>query len=43
MYAIKDIKHENDKTHGMIVINGIITSKLVSLFVQLLFTDKVSL
>ena len=42
-YIIRDIKQISDIPHGMIVINGIIISILFSLFVQVLFTDKVSL
>ena len=43
VYTIKDIRHIGDKPQGFIVINGIIISILFSLFVQLLFLDKVSL
>ena len=40
---MRDIKHISDIPHGMIVSKGIIISVLFSLFVQLLFIDKVSL
>ena len=40
---MRDIKHKSDIPHGIIVNKGIIISTLVSLFVQLLFIDKVSL
>ena len=43
VYTIKDIKQIRDIPHGIIVINGIIISILLSLFVQLLFSHKVSL
>ena len=43
VYIISDFKHIRDIPHGTIVINGIIISILLSLFVQLLFIDKVSL
>ena len=43
LYTIRDIKHISDIPHGIIVINGIIISILLSLLVQLLFIDKVSL
>ena len=43
VYTISDIKHIRDIPHGTIVIKGITISKLLSLFVQLLFIDKVSL
>ena len=38
-----DIKLISDIPNGMIVINGITNSILLSLFVQLFFTDKVTL
>ena len=40
---MSDIKQINDRLHGIIVNKGIIISILLSLFVQLFFTDKVSL
>ena len=43
VYTIRDNKHISDIPHGIIVINVIIISKLLSLFVQLVFIDKVSL
>ena len=43
IYIIRNIKHISDIPHGLIVINGIIISILLSLFLQLLFIDKVSL
>ena len=43
VYAVIDIKHISDIPHGMIVINGITISILLSLFVQLLLSYKVSL
>ena len=42
-YIINDIKHIRNIPHGIIVINCITISILFSLFVQLLFIDKVSL
>ena len=44
VYTIRDIKQIKDIPHGMIVISGItISILLLSLFVQLLFIDIVSL
>ena len=43
LYTISDIKQISDIPHGINVNKGIIISKLLSLFVQLLFTDRVSL
>ena len=43
VYTIRDIKHMSDIPHGIMVISGITISILFSLFVQLLFIDKVSL
>ena len=44
VYTIRDIRQISDIPHGIIVNNGITISILLfSLFVQLLFTDKVSL
>ena len=40
VYAISDNKLIRDIPHGIIIMNGIIISILVSLFVQLLFIDK---
>ena len=40
---MRDIKHISDIPHGIIVIRGIIIPILLSLSVQLLFIDKVSL
>ena len=42
VYTIKDIKQINDRLHGIMVNNGVIISILLSLFVQLIFIDKVS-
>ena len=42
VYTIKVINHISDTPHGIIVSKGIIISKLLSLFVQLLIIDKVS-
>ena len=42
VYTIKDIKLINDRLHGIMVNNGVIISILLSLFVQLIFIDKVS-
>ena len=38
---MRDIKQIGDIPHGMMVINGITIAILLSLFVQLLFIDKV--
>ena len=43
VYTIKDIKQKSDNPHGIIVINGITIPTIISLFVQFLFIDKVSL
>ena len=43
VYTMSDIKQIRDIQHGIIVNKGIIISILISLFVQLLFNDKVSL
>ena len=43
VYTMRDIKHISDIPHEIIVNNGIIISIMLSLFVQLLFIDKVSL
>ena len=43
VYAIKDIKHKIDRPHGIVSNNeGIILSKLNSLFVQLDNDEKLS-
>ena len=43
VYTIRDIKHNKDIPRGIFVNKGIIISILLSLLVQLLFIDKVSL
>ena len=43
VYTMRDIKHISDIPHGIIVNKGNIISTLVSLVVQILFIDKVSL
>ena len=43
VYTIKDVRQISDIAHGIILNKGIIISILLSLFVQLLFIDKVSL
>ena len=43
VYTIRDIKQISEKAHEIIVISGITISILISLLVQLLFIDKVSL
>ena len=40
---MRDFKQISDIPHGMIVNKGIIISILLSLFVQMLFIDKVLL
>ena len=42
-YTMKDNEHISDIPHGMIVNKGNIISILLSLFVQLIIFDKVSL
>ena len=37
---MRDVKHMSDIPHGIIVNKGIILSKLLSLFVQVLFLTK---
>ena len=43
VYAISDIEQISDKPQENIVINGFTISILISLFVQLIFIDKISL
>ena len=43
VYTMMDIKYISDIPHGIIVMKGIIIPIKLSVFVQVLFIDKVSL
>ena len=43
VYTIGDIEQRSDNQYGIIVNKGIIISILLSLFVQMLFIDELSL